>query len=402
MRSFRYITRRFIVTRHYHLHLPVKIDLHTHILPRDWPDLDAKYGYGGFVRLDHYKPCCARMMVGDRLFREISDNVWEPTRRIEEMDGKGVSMQVLSTVPVMFSYWAKPTDALDLSRRLNDHIAEVVRDHPTRFTGLGTIPMQDPDLAAGELERCVRELGLRGAEIGTHVDANPHFGRVDTLNLDNAALQPVWSAAEELNAAIFVHPWDMLGSERMPKYWLPWLVGMPAETSLAICSMIFGGVFERFPKLRVAFAHGGGAFPFTIGRVDHAFHVRPDVVEAENSTSPRRYLAHDGMPARFYVDSLVHDADALRLLLKLFGAERIAFGSDYPFSLGETHPGKLIESMKLSRKREGPTVFRNGARISSTVVSSYSTFVLRHSAARIAPRSQFVPDCPEIVKDRSE
>ena len=189
------------------------------------------------------------MMVGDRLFREITDNSWEPKRRIEEMDRAGISMQVLSTVPVMFSYWAKPADALDLSRRLNDHIAEVVREHPTRFAGLGTIPMQDPDLAAGELQRCVRELALRGAQIGTHVDANPHFGRVDTLNLDNAALQPVWSAAEEVNAAIFVHPWDMLGSERMPKYWLPWLVGMPAETSLAICSMIFGGVFERFPSL---------------------------------------------------------------------------------------------------------------------------------------------------------
>jgi aminocarboxymuconate-semialdehyde decarboxylase len=202
------------------------------------------------------------------------------------------------------------------------------------------------------LERCVRQLGLRGAQIGTHVDANSNFGRVDTLNLDNAALQPVWSAAEELDAAIFVHPWDMVGSERMPKYWLPWLVAMPAETSLAICSMIFGGVFERFPTLRVAFAHGGGAFPFTIGRIDHAFRVRPDVVAAENSTSPRRYLAHDGMPARFYVDSLVHDADALRLLLNLFGAERIAFGSDYPFSLGETHPGTLIESMKLPEKEK--------------------------------------------------
>jgi len=212
--------------------------------------------------------------------------------------------------------------------------------------------MQDPDLAAAELERCVQQLELRGAEIGTHVDANPNFGRVDTLNLDNAALQPVWSAAEELDAAIFVHPWDMLGSERMPKYWLPWLVAMPAETSLAICSMIFGGVFERFPKLRVAFAHGGGAFPFTIGRVDHAFRVRPDVVAAENTTSPRRYLAHDGMPARFYVDSLLHDADALKLLLKLFGADRVAFGSDYPFSLGETHPGKLIESMRLHEKEK--------------------------------------------------
>ena len=328
----------------------MKIDLHTHILPRDWPDLDAKYGYGGFIRLDHYKPCCARMMIGDRVFREITDNVWDPKRRIEECDREKISMQVLSTVPVMFSYWAKAADALDLSRRLNDHIAEVVRNHPTRFAGLATIPLQDPDLAASELERCVRELGLRGAQIGTHVDANPHSGRIDTLNLDNASLQPVWNAAEQFGAAIFVHPWDMFGKERMPKYWLPWLVGMPAETSLAICSMIFGGVFDRFPKLRVAFAHGGGAFPFTIGRIEHAFHVRPDLVSMENKTNPRKYLGRFDnqkiVPARFYVDSLVHDADALRLLLNLFGAERIALGSDYPFPLGEAHPGKLIESIK--------------------------------------------------------
>jgi aminocarboxymuconate-semialdehyde decarboxylase len=172
------------------------------------------------------------------------------------------------------------------------------------------------------------------------------------LNLDNASLQPVWSAAEELDAAIFVHPWDMLGKERMPKYWLPWLVGMPAETSLAICSLIFGGVFERFPKLRVGFAHGGGAFPFTIGRIERAFHVRPDLVAVENNTNPRKYLAHDKSPARFYVDSLVHDADALRVLLKLFGAQRVALGSDYPFPLGEAKPGQLIESMKLPAKEK--------------------------------------------------
>ena len=323
----------------------MKIDLHTHILPREWPDLDAKYRYSGFVRLDHYKPCCARMMIGDRVFREITDNVWEPKRRIEEMDRADVSMQVLSTVPVMFSYWAKPDDTFDLSRILNEHMAEVVRQYPDRFAGLGTIPLQDVDLAAGELDRCVRELGLRGVEIGTHVDPNDHCHGPDCRNLDHPSLDVVWKTAEQLDAAIFVHPWDMMGKERMRKYWLPWLVGMPAETSLAICSMIFGGVFERFPNLRVAFAHGGGSFPFTIGRIEHAFHVRPDLVAIDNKTEPKKYLAHHDAPARFYVDSLVHDADALQMLLKVFGAKRVALGSDYPFPLGENRAGDLIESM---------------------------------------------------------
>ena len=324
----------------------MKIDIHTHILPREWPHLDAKYGYPGFVRLDHYKPCCARMMIGDRVFREITDNVWEPKRRIEEMDAASVSIQALSTVPVMFSYWAKPKDAHDLSRLLNDHIAEVVRENPKRFAGLGTIPLQDVDLAARELDRCVRELGLRGAEIGSHVDANEYCHGPDCRNLDHRSLDVIWKTAEQLSAAIFVHPWDMIGKERMPKYWLPWLVGMPAETSLAICSMIFGGVFERFENLRVAFAHGGGAFPFTIGRIEHAFHVRPDLVATDSGFTPRSYLATGDRPARFYVDSLVHDPDALKILLKLFGPQRVALGSDYPFPLGEHHPGKLIQSMK--------------------------------------------------------
>jgi aminocarboxymuconate-semialdehyde decarboxylase len=323
----------------------MKIDLHTHILPRDWEDLDAKYGYPGFIRLEHHKPCCARMMKGDRMFREIRDNSWDPQRRIEEMDATGVSMQVLSTVPVMFSYWARPHDALDLSRFLNDHIAKVARAYPTRFTGLATIPLQDPQLAARELERCVRELGLRGVQIGTHVDANEHCHGADCRNLDHPSLDEVWAAAEQLGAAVFVHPWDMLGKARMTKYWLPWLVGMPAETCLAMGCMMFGGVFERFRSLRVAFAHGGGSFPFTIGRMEHGFHVRPDLVQTDNKVNPRSYLANDGAPARFYVDSLVHDADALKLLLKLFGAQRVALGSDYPFPLGEERPGELIESI---------------------------------------------------------
>jgi aminocarboxymuconate-semialdehyde decarboxylase len=131
----------------------------------------------------------------------------------------------------------------------------------------------------------------------------------------------------------------MLGKERMSQYWLPWLVGMPAETCLAICAMIFGGIFEKLPQLRVAFAHGGGCFPGTIGRIEHGFTVRPDLCAVDNPVNPRAYLG------RFYLDSLVHDADMLRYLLNLVGENRIALGSDYPFPLGEAEPGKLIESM---------------------------------------------------------
>jgi aminocarboxymuconate-semialdehyde decarboxylase len=323
----------------------MKIDLHTHILPREWPDLDKKYGYPGFIRLEHCDACSARMMKGDTLFRKVESNTWDPARRLEDMERTGVTMQVLSTVPVMFSYWAKTPDALDLSRMLNDHIAEIVRAHPQNFAGLGTVPLQDPDRAAGELERCVGELGFRGIQIGSHVDANENCHGPDCRNLDHPSLDPVWATAEKLGAAIFVHPWDMLGKKRMQKYWLPWLVGMPAETCLAICSMLFSGVFDRFPKLRVAFAHGGGSFPFTIGRIEHAFRVRPDLVAVDNKNNPRSYLAGGDQPARFYVDSLVHDADALRMLVKFFGPARVALGSDYPFPLGEAHPGQLIEAI---------------------------------------------------------
>lgn len=307
-----------------------KIDIHTHILPPAWPDWGKKFGYGGFVQLEHGDSGCARMMIDGRLFRDITENTWSPDMRLADCDRAGVAVQVLSTVPVMFSYWAKPDDALDLSRFLNDHIAGVVAAFPGRFAGLGSVPLQAPASAIKELERCVQQLGLAGVEIGTHVNE---------WNLDDPHLFSFFQAAEQLGVAVFVHPWDTLGKERMKKYWLPWLVGMPAETCLAICSMIFGGLFERLPKLRVAFAHGGGSFPGTLGRIAHGFEARPDLCATDNAINPRAYLG------KFYLDSLVHDARALRYLIEIAGENAVALGSDYPFPLGEAEPGKLIESM---------------------------------------------------------
>ncbi|TAE46409.1 MAG: amidohydrolase [Cytophagales bacterium] len=305
------------------------VDIHTHIIPEHIPNFREKFGYGGFITLDHHKPCRARMMQDGRFFREIHDNCWDPKVRIKESNHFKVDVQVLSTIPVMFSYWAKPLDCLAVSEFLNDHIIEICERYPDRFIGLATVPLQAPDLAIKELERCMK-MGMAGVQIGSHVN---------DWNLSDENLFPFFQAAEELGAAVFIHPWDMVGQDKMKKYWLPWLVGMPAETSLAICSMIFGGVFERLPRLRVAFAHGGGAFPASIGRIEHAFQVRPDLTAIDNNVNPRNYIG------KFYIDSLVHEANVLRYLIELFGADKIALGTDYPFPLGELVPAELINSM---------------------------------------------------------
>lgn len=309
----------------------LKIDIHTHILPKDIPNWKDRFDYGGFIQLDHYKPCCARMLRDDgHFFRDVEENVWSAEKRIEEIDRFGVNIQVLSTVPVMFSYWTEnPADGLEISKFLNDHIIGVVGANPKRFIGLGTVPMQDPELAITELARC-KKIGLTGVQIGTNVNQK---------NLGDPEFFEFFAACEELGMAVFVHPWEMMGEGDMQKYWLPWLVGMPAETSRAICSLIFSGTLEKLPRLRICFAHGGGSFPATIGRIEHGFNVRPDLCAIDNPHSPRKYIG------RIYFDSLVHEPAKLDYMVKLVGADQIALGSDYPFPLGELEPGKLIDSM---------------------------------------------------------
>jgi aminocarboxymuconate-semialdehyde decarboxylase len=321
----------------------MKLDIHTHIMPAKIPNWVKKFGYGDFIHLEH-RNCKACMMKGDKVFRQVDANCFDAVERERDMDATGVTVQVLSTIPVLFNYWAKPQDGLETARFFNDHIADTVAKKPARFIGLGTVPLQDIQLAIGEMERCMNELHLPGLEIGSNING---------INLSDKRFFPFYQRAEELGCALFVHPWEMMGEGQMEQYWLPWLVGMPAETSRAICSMIFGGVLQQFPKLRVAFAHGGGSFPFTIGRIEHGFNVRPDLVAVDNPANPRDYIGH------FWIDSLVHDAKALAYIVELMGEDKICLGSDYPFPLGEHHPGALVEAMPFDATLKEKILFAN-------------------------------------------
>ncbi len=307
------------------------------------PNWVQKFGYGEFIHLEH-RNCKACMMKGDKLFREVDANCFDAAIRLKEMDETEVTVQVLSTIPVLFNYWAKAKDGLETSRFFNDHIADTVVKNPKRFIGIGTVPLQDVDLAIAEMERCVTELKMPGLEIGSNINGE---------NLSDKKFFPFYKRAEELGCALFVHPWEMMGEQQVQKYWLPWLVGMPAETSRAICSMIFGGVLEAFPKLRVAFAHGGGSFPLTIGRIEHGFTVRPDLVAVDNPINPRDYIG------KFWIDSLVHDEKAMQYIIDVMGEDKICLGSDYPFPLGELMPGKLIEEMKLNTELKEKLLYKN-------------------------------------------
>ena len=312
----------------------LKIDMHTHILPKELPRWAERFGYGDFIHLEHHRAGYARMMQGDRFFREINENCWDPELRIQEYEAFNTRVQVVCTIPVMFSYWARPHDALEVAKFLNDDIAELSVRYPKRYIGLGTLPMQDTELSIQELERC-KAIGLKGIQIGSNIEDR---------NLSEPEFFPIFEACQDLGMAVMVHPWNMMGKRNMEKYWLPWLVGMPAETSRAACSMIFGGVLERLPRLRVNFSHASGSFLATIGRIEHGFNCRPDLVAIDNPVNPREYLG------KFWVDSITHDARMLEYVLEMVGSKRVCLGSDYPFPLGDLEIGAFIETMGLSEE----------------------------------------------------
>jgi aminocarboxymuconate-semialdehyde decarboxylase len=297
--------------------------VHTHILPEYIPDWEKEFGYSnsGFIKLEDIKDSDTmdkNMMQGNKFFRRIQCNCFNVEARINDINKQNIKMQVLSVVPVLFNYNIPAEDCLITSQYYNNHIESICNKNPSKFIGLGTLPMQDVSLACKELERCILELKLKGVEIGTHINE---------INLDDEIYYPFWKLVEELGAVVFIHPWDMMGNNRHKKYWGSWLVGMPAETCTAITCMIFGGIYKKFPKIKVYYAHGGGNFIGTKGRIQKGYDCRPDLFPEQCDI--RDYMKY------IIVDSLTHDSDMLLKLIKELGSSNIMCGSDYPFPLGE-------------------------------------------------------------------
>ena len=304
------------------------IDIHNHFFPRAWPDLAARYGTPNWPWIKHTETGKADVMVGDCFFRHINSACWDPEVRLKEMDRDGVDVQVVSATPVLFAYDRPVEHALDCARLFNDAALELCGQGNGRLKSLCQVPLQDTDLACRELSRAMAE-GHVGVHIGNHVG-------VRDIN-DEGIITFLQHCAAE-GAAVFVHPWDMMAQERMSRYQLPWLVAMPAETQLSILWLILSGAFERLPRsLKLCFAHGGGSFPYLLGRVDNAWRNR-DVVREDCPRLPSSYVD------RFHVDAAVFSGDALAFLVKIMGEDRVMLGSDYPFPLGEQQVGSLIRS----------------------------------------------------------
>ena len=310
----------------------MRIDVHTHIVPEGWEDWAARFGGDRWPSLIRHDACRATIMTGGQFFRSVDDRSWSPERRIVDMDRLGIDRQALSPPPVMFCYWADARANAAFARLQNESVAAVVARHPARFVGMATVPLQDPDLAVKELRHSREQLGLRAVEIGS-CPAGRDF--------DDPALFPFFEACAALDVAVFVHPASpLVGQERLTRYYFPLIVGNPLETALAASKHIYGGVLERLPALRVCFAHGGGAFPFTLARLDHGWKVRPEG-PAAIPRPPREYAK------QLYFDSLTLSAANLRFLVEQFGADRVVIGSDYPFDMGSDDPVAAVGEAEL-------------------------------------------------------
>ncbi|WP_108661120.1 amidohydrolase family protein [Acuticoccus kandeliae] len=300
------------------------IDIHTHLSVPAASELVAPFKTAESEPAQHFTSAASRA-INHAQIPCLREPLTSPARRLKDMDALGIDVQVLSPAPLQYHYWAEPDLGLESARLINDRVAEVVGETPDRFVGLGTLPLQAPELAVAELRRLVRDLGLKGVEISSNVAG---------AELSEPRFAPVFAAAEELGILVFIHPLGFTQGERISEHYLNNLIGNPLESAIAVAHLIFGGVLDRHPGLKICVAHGGGYLPTYIGRMDHAFHHREDCRGCRNA--PSTYLKDMSF------DTVVFDPDQLDYLVRKYGADKIVMGSDYPFDMAEPDPAGFV------------------------------------------------------------
>lgn len=319
------------------------IDMHTHLAPPQWEDYSQRFNAPGWPWLrTHDCGASAMIMLGDKEFRTESNRLWTIARRLEDMEREHIARQVLSPMPIMWCYWGPPEATAEWARVQNDCIAAVVNDHPDRFIGAGTVAMQSPRHAIRELER-LKELRFPLVEIGSNVNGK---------DLDAPENVEILTAAEELGLAVFVHPWFPIGRERMHDLYLSQIIGVSLETTLTITRLVLTGVLERLAKLKIVFAHGGGAFPSLLGRVDNGYHQRSEAKQSLINKQPSEYAD------RLFFDTITHDREILAYMCRKYGSDHVMLGSDYPFDMGVEHPLDQVVDAGLGEDDLDNVLFR--------------------------------------------
>ena len=318
------------------------VDIHAHFVPQGYLRLIEAEGGAHGVRLGS-GPDGPMILVGQVPIGPIRPHYYDLDLRLRAMDAQGVTIHALSLMPPMV-YWADGPLGLRLARLVNDAMAEAARAHPDRFVGLATLPLQDPEAAVAEVDRAVNEMGCRGVYLGTNVRGK---------DLDDAIFTPLFARIESLRVPVFFHPLNVVGGERVARYYLHNLLGNPFDTALAAARLIFGGVLDRFPSLRICLPHAGGALPYLLGRMDRGYKVRPECRHLPRP--PSAYLSH------FFFDTISHSPQALRYLIRLVGADRVLLGSDYCFDMGYEDPVGVVGDMRPMRRSDRERILGGNA-----------------------------------------
>jgi len=307
------------------------IDTHTHICTLETAALMSKEAPKSPVTIVPDDAESAAFDVGGVLYRPFPTGGFDVARRLKDMDATGVDVHVLSATPQTYLYNQEPALGAVLAGIQNDQMAKHIAAHPTRFMGIATLPMQDPKRAADELKRAMTKLGLKGSMFASNV-----LGK----NLDDPSFEPLWATAEELGAFLFIHPNNIAGADRMRSYYLNNLIGNPLDTTIAAACLYFGGVLDRYPKLKIVLAHGGGFTPYQAARWEHGWKVRPE--PKKNIKAQPKDIAK-----RFMYDTILHSDKTLEAMIGLVGSDHVLLGSDYPYDMAMMDCVAHVKSLSI-------------------------------------------------------